>query len=115
MGRMPKLFIREEERRRLVQNPPRGSWIERKVVNGVEYYYLRWEEGNEKYSVRISKEEAEEIRRQKERGARIPSFEEFMEKVERLAAEGNEDARKLLKRVKKERATIERVLRLLQA
>ena len=44
------------------------------------------------------------------RSRRIPDFDEFKEMVERLAEEGDEDARKLLKRMGKDSYLIKRVL-----
>jgi len=43
----------------------------------------------------------------------IPGYEEFMRIVELMANEGNEDAKKLMKRIKKDKVVIERTLRVL--
>lgn len=47
--------------------------------------------------------------------ARVPSWEEFKAFVERRASEGDEDAKKLLSRMKKDAATVKRVLKLLSS
>ena len=114
LGRRPKLMLDEEERKRLIENPPRNAWIEKKG----DYIYLRWREAGEQLSVRITEEEERIVREKLGRPRRkarveIPSLEEFIDEVKRLAEEGNEDAQKLLKRYKKEKATVKRVLRLL--
>ena len=43
----------------------------------------------------------------------IPGYEEFMERVKELAEAGDEDAKKIMRRAKKDAATIKRVLALL--
>ena len=59
-GRRPVRRFSSEERRALILNPPKGAWIERREDGRI---YLRWREGRRKLSLRISEEEAEEVRR----------------------------------------------------
>ena len=117
--RKSKIVLSEEERAALIENPPRNAWIERMRRGDKVYIYMRWREGGEQFSIRITEEEAKKINEKlRERGRKRRcelSFEEFIEKVRELAEEGNEDAKKLLKRIDKERATIRRVLKILQA
>lgn len=114
MPRTPKLVLREEERRRLLENPPKGAWIEKRVRDGRVYYYLRWREGKEKFTLSLTEEEVEEVKeRLRERECVIPDIDQFMEMVRRKAEGGDEDAKYLLKRWKREKGIIGRVLKIL--
>ena len=92
---------------------PKGAWIEEVEVKGHKYYYLRWREDGKKLSRRLTPQEAQEIasilktRREK---VELPSFDELVEQTRRLADQGDEIAKKLLKRIHKERALINRLL-----
>lgn len=95
---------------------PRGAWIEEVEIKGRKYYYLRWREDGKKVSRRLTPQEAHEIasilktRREKGECPELPSFEELVEQTRRLADQGDEVAKKLLKRINKERALINRLL-----
>ncbi len=115
MPRTPKLFLTHEERRKLIENPPKGAWIEKRSREGRIYYYMRWREGKEKFTLAITEEEAEEIRRRLKKECQLPNLEEFYQKLEKLAREGNEEAQYLLKRWKREKGIVRRVLELLSS
>ena len=104
----------------LLKNPPRGAWVERLVVKGHTYFYLRWREDGKKRSVKLTEEQVKEVKRNLGKPKNglgkcpnIPNCEEFVRIVKEEASKGNEDAQKLIKRIKKDKAVIERVLKIL--
>ena len=104
----------------LLKNPPKGAWVERVIVKGRTYFYLRWREEGKKRSIKLTEEQAKAVKENLGKPKNglgncpnIPGYDEFVKIVEAKAREGNEDAQKLMKRIKKDKAVIERVLRLL--
>jgi len=92
---------------------PRGAWIEEVEIKGRKYYYLRWREDGKKVSRRLTPQEAQEIAsilKTRRESIELPSFEELVEQTKRLADQGDEIAKKLLKRINKEKALIKRLL-----
>ncbi len=104
----------------LLRNPPKGAWVERVVVKGRTYFYLRWREEGKKRSVKLTEEQAKMVKENLGKPKNglgncpnIPGYDEFVNIVEAEASKGDEDAKKLLRRMKKDKAVIERVLKVL--
>ncbi len=73
----------------LLRNPPKGAWVERVVVKGRTYFYLRWREEGKKRSVKLTEEQAKMVKENlgKPKNSlgncpNIPGYDEFARDVE---------------------------------